>query len=177
MSARAILIAASLVTFAAAAQAISADLALRDVPGTDGNWQEGRTIVPAPWQKVQHWLTDYPHWAERFPDISWAKQLPDDAQGRHVVRFHSRAGGRTFVIHEEVRPHLLSFSGWAPHVHTQGRIWIIDRGDGTTRVIMQSTAEVHGLAGWFATKGYKRKSAFAAIRSHLGALLHLARAR
>jgi hypothetical protein len=169
--------AALLVTFAANALANPSDFALRDVPGTDGAWQEGRAIVPAPWQVVQHWLTDYAHWPERFADIEWAKQLPDDAAGRHVVRFHSRAGGRTFVIHEEVRPHLLTISGTAPHVHTQSRLWILDHGHGTTEVIMQSTAEVHGLAGWFATKGYKRKRAFAAIRSQLGSLLHLAHTR
>lgn len=162
---------------AAAPPAPAPDFALRDVPGTHGAWQEGRTVVRAPWRTVQDWLTDYRRWAERFPDISWAEQLPDDAAGRHVVRFHSRAGGRTFTIHEAVRPHFLVFDGWAPHVHTQGRIFVIDRGDGSTRVIMQSTAEVHGLAGWFATRGYKRRSAFAAIRSQLGALLHLANAR
>lgn len=170
------LVAAALAA-AASAGAPAPAIALHDLPGTDGVWQEGEALVPAPWQTVQGWLTDYAHWVGRFPDIASAEQLPDDAQGRHVIRFASRLAGRTFVVHEAVRPHLLVFDGWAPHVHTQGRIWILDAGDGRSRVLMQSTAEVHGFIGLFATRGYKRKSAFAATRSHLGALLDLARAR
>lgn len=165
------------VILALATAAFAGEIALRDLPGTDGTWQEGEAIVPAPWPTVEGWLTDYAHWVGRFPDIDRAEQLPDDAAGRHVVRFHSVLAGRTFVVHESVAPHLLVFDGWAPHVHTQGRIWILDAGAGRSRVLMQSTAEVHGFIGLFATRGYKRKSAFAATRSHLGALLDLARAR
>jgi hypothetical protein len=76
-----------------------------------------------------------------------------------------------------VKPGLLVFDGWAPNVHTQGRIWILDAGGGRSRVIMQSTNEVHGFIGLFATRSYRRRAAFAATQSHLGALLHLAGAR
>jgi superfamily I DNA/RNA helicase len=152
-------------------------IALHDLDKSHGQWQEGVAIVPAPWQTVQSWLTDYVHWADRFPDIEWAQPLGDDARGRHVVRFRSRLAGRTFVIHEAVGPHLLVFEGDAPNVHAQGRIWILDDGDGRARVLMQSTAKVHGFIGLFATQGYKRRSAFAATRSHLRALLDLAHAR
>jgi hypothetical protein len=150
---------------------------LHDLPGTDGQWQEGVAIVAAAPARVQAWLTDYDHWSSRFPDISWAERLGDDERGRHIVRFHSKLAGRTFTIHEAVEPGLLVFDGWAPNVHTQGRIWILAAGAGQTRVIMQSTAEVHGFIGLFATKSYRRKSAFAATQSHLGALLDLASAR
>jgi hypothetical protein len=149
---------------------------LRDLPGTDGQWQEGAAVVSAPPSLVQEWLTDYGRWVGRFPDIAAAQQLGDDARGRRVVRFRSRLAGRTFVVHEAVTPGLLVFEGWAPNVHAQGRIWILDAGGGNTRVIMQSTAEVHGFIGLFATRGYKRKSAFAAISSHLNALIKLGRA-
>jgi len=43
-------------------------------------------------------------------------------------------------------------------------------------VLMQSTAEVHAFIGLFATKGYKRTSAFKVTASHLTALLALAKA-
>lgn len=166
-----------LATFASFARSGGDDYRLRDVPGTDGAWQEGQVVVPAPWEKVQGWLTDYDRWAQRFPDIAWAERRPDDERGRHVVRFHSRSGGRTFVLHEEVRPHRLVFVAVAPHIQTQGRIWILAHGPSQSRVIIQTTTEVHGMAGWFATRGYKRKRAFAGIRSQLAALLHLARPR
>jgi len=42
---------------------------------------------------------------------------------------------------------------------------------------MQQTNEVHGFIGLFATRSYRRRAAFAATASHLGALLDLARAR
>lgn len=166
-----------LVTLAAPAAALSSPIQLRDVAGSRGNWQEGVALVPAPPAQVQAWLIDYAHWRGRFPDIEWSQPLGDDERGRHIVRFHSRLAGRTFVVHEAVTPGLLVFDGWAPNVHTQGRIFILDAGGGHTRVVMQSSAEVHGFIGLFATRGYRRKSSFAAIASHLGALLDLARAR
>ncbi len=150
---------------------------LHDLANTDGTWQEGVAVVPAPPAKVQEWLTDYGRWHGRFPDMAWVQYLGDDERGRHVVRFRSYLANRTFVIHEAVQPGLLVFDGWAPNVHTQGRIWILDAGDGRSRVIMQSTNEVHGFIGLFATRGYRRRAAYAATQSHLGALLRLAAAR
>jgi hypothetical protein len=170
------MIALLLAAFATPAYALAtATIALHDLPGTAGEWQEGEAIVPAPPKQVQAWLTDYGRWVGRFPDIDAAQLLGDDARGRHVVRFHSRLAGRIFVVHEAVHPGLLVFDGWAPNVFTQGRIWILDAGAGSSHVIMQSTAQVHGFIGLFATRGYKRKSSFAAITSHLNALISLAR--
>jgi hypothetical protein len=150
---------------------------LHDLDGTDGRWTEGTAIVPAPPARVYEWLTDYARWKGRFPDMAWAQLLGDDERGRHIVRFHSYLANRTFTIHESVTPDLLVFDGWAPNVHTQGRIYILDAGDGRTRVVMQQTNEVHGFIGLFATHGYRRRAAFAATASHLGALLDLATAR
>jgi len=149
---------------------------LHDLPGSDG-WTEGIALVDAAPDRVRDWLTDYAHWQGRFPDMAWAQYLGDDEHGRHIVRFHSYLANRTFVIHESVTPELLAFDGWARNVHTQGRIYILDAGGGKTRVIMQSTNEVHGFIGLFATRSYRRRAAFAATRSHLGALLKLAAAR
>jgi hypothetical protein len=152
-------------------------IALRDLPGTDGEWQEGAALVPAPRERVHAWLVDYANWPKNFPDMLTTEVFPDDDRGRHVVRFSSKIAGMTFVLFEEVRPTLLVFEGFAPHVHTQGRIHLIDRGDGTTRVLMHSTSEVHGFIGLFATKAYRRKSAFAVSTAHLQALLALAERR
>jgi len=52
--------------------------------------------------------------------------------------------------------------------------YLVDLGDGTTRVIMQSTANVHGFWKIFATKGLKRDRAYRVTRSHLQALYDLA---
>ncbi len=150
---------------------------LHDLPGTDGRWTEGVAIVPAPPALVYDWLTDYAHWPAHFGDMAWAQYLGDDEHGRHIVRFHSNLANRTFTIHEAVQPDLLVFDGWAPNVHTQGRIWILDAGGGRTRVIMQSTNESHGFVGLFATRGYRRRAAFTATALYLRALLDLAAAR
>jgi hypothetical protein len=78
------------------------------------------------------------------------------------------------TIHEDVHPNMLVFWGTAPYTHTQGRIHLIDLGDGTTRVLMQSSADVHGFWKMFATKGLKRDRAYKVTRSHLQALYDLA---
>ncbi len=151
-----------------------APMVLRDLPGTKGDWQEGEAIIPAARDQVRYWLTDYQNWPRRFPDIGWATVLPDDARGLHVIRFSSHIAGATITIHEQVRPDLLVFWGTAPYVRTQGRIHLIDLGDGTTRVLMQSSTEVHGFWKMFATKGLKRDRAFRVTRAHLLALYDLA---
>jgi hypothetical protein len=160
-----------------AAPAAPATIKLRDLPGTGGRWYEGSAVIAAPSREVLAWLVDYAAWPRRFPDITSSQVLGDDEDGRHVVRFHSRIAGASITIHEEVRPDLLVFFGHAWFAYTQGRIWLIDRGDGTTLVLMQSTAQPRGIAKVFATRSYIRDRSFAVTRSHLSALDALARAR
>jgi hypothetical protein len=153
------------------------EIDLHDLANTDGEWQEGAAIVRAPRAEVQRWLTEYAAWPGRFPDVEWSEVLPDDAQGRHVIKFRSRIADAILTVHEAVAPGLLVFEGSAPYIHTQGRIHLIDLGDGTTRVLMQSTAEVHGFYKIFATKRLKRTRAYKVTRSHLTALHALAAAQ
>jgi hypothetical protein len=150
---------------------------LSDLPGTDREWQQASAIVNAPAPQVVHWLTAYEEWRRLFPDIEWVQRLGTDPDGRDVVRFRSRYAGRTITMHQSVSPQLLIYEGWGPHVHTQGRVYVIALGPKRTRVIMQTSAEVHGLAGVFATKGLKRNRAFQALHGHLAALLDAAAAR
>jgi hypothetical protein len=152
----------------------SGKIDLHDLPGTNGEWQEGVAIIPAPRDQIRAWLIDYPNWPKRFPDIGWSTVLPDDAKGRHVVRFSSHIVDAIITVHEAVTPNLLVFEGTAPYTHTQGRIHLIDLGDGTTKVLMQSTAEVHGFYKIFATKRLKRDLGYEVSRSHLRALYDLA---
>ena len=155
----------------------SAPIQMRDIPGTDQEWQEGQAVINAPASTVLRWLTAYEDWRAIFPDIEWAQRLGVDRQRRDVVKFRSKYAGRTIELHQAVTPSLLVYEGWGPNVHTQGRVYVIDLGGNRTRVVMQTSAEVHGLAGVFATKGLKRNRAFQAIRGHLAALLAAAAAR
>jgi hypothetical protein len=159
--------------FALSVQA-APNIVLRDLPGTRGEWQEGEAVIPAPPDQVRAWLTDYRNWPRRFPDVGWSTVLPDDGNGWHVVRFSSRIVDSIITVHEKIEPRLLVFWGTAPYTRTQGRIHLIDLGDGTTRVLMQSSADVHGFYKIFATKGLKRDRAYKVTRSHLQALYDLA---
>jgi carbon monoxide dehydrogenase subunit G len=151
-------------------------VALRDIPGSDGEWQEGSAIVPAPPERVVHWLTAYREWTRLFPDVEWAQVLPRDRRGRDVVRFRSRYAGRAITMHQAVTPNLLTYDGYGANIHTQGRVYVIDLGNNRSRVIMQTTSEVHGMAGVFASRKLKRTRAFQALRGHLSALIEAARA-
>jgi hypothetical protein len=155
----------------------SAPIQMRDIPGSNQEWQEGQAVINAPAPVVLRWLTQYEAWKQIFPDIEWVQRLGVDRQQRDVVKFRSKYAGRTIELHQSITPKLLVYEGWGPNVHTQGRVYIIDLGRNRTRVLMQTSAEVHGLAGVFATKGLKRSRAFQAIRGHLAALLAAAAAR
>ncbi len=174
-SARSLLVLA-LVTGAAMAMQ-SSRIELRDLPGTHEEWQEGSAVIPAPRAVVLRWLTAYEEWRRIFPDVETVQRLGRDQEGRDVVRFRSRYAGRTITMHQAVTPTMLVYDGWGANVHTQGRVHLIALGPDRTRVIMQTSAEVHGLSGVFATHHLKRSRAFQAIRGHLSALLAAAGAR
>jgi hypothetical protein len=152
-------------------------ITLQDIPGTDREWQEASAVIDAPPAQVRHWLTAYEEWRSIYPDMEWVQRIGTDEQGRDVVRFRSRYAGRTITMHQQVTSKMMVYEGWGPNVHSQGRTYVIDLGGDKTRVIMQTSAEVHGLAGVFATKGLKRSRAFQALRGHLTALLDAAAAR
>jgi hypothetical protein len=165
-----------LLASAAVTRGDSGAMQLRDLAGSGGQWQEGEAIVAAPPAQVQAWLTDYTHWPERFPDVATSQVLGRDARGRNVVRFYSRIAERMITVREAVAPGLLVFDGWGgDSIFTQGRIYLLDAGAGRTRVIMQSTSQVHGILAMFATHGLKRRRAFQVIESHLAALIALGR--
>lgn len=158
--------------------ASASEIDLHDLHDTGGEWQEGVTLVDAPPERVQHWLTEYARWSERFPDIEWQEVLPDDGDGRHVVRFRSKIADCVLTVHEKVEPGLLVFYGTAKNLHTQGRIYLLPAAGGTkTRVLMQSTSTVSGFWRVFASQRYRRKSAYEVTSSHLNALRALAAGR
>lgn len=161
----------SLVSTVALAQ--QPGIKLGDVPGSDGNWQYGETVVDAPAPVVQRWFTEAALWSRRFPDTQWAQPLGTDAQGRQVVRFRSRVIGRPLTLHLTERPGLVAYTGEGKGVTTQGKIFISALGPQRTRVIMQSTSEVHGAAGIFASKKMRHDRALKKFRADLSAVQQL----
>jgi carbon monoxide dehydrogenase subunit G len=159
---------------AAAAQEQPGEIVTGNIPGTDGQWQYGEAVVAAPPAVVQHWLTDVAGWPRRFPDVESVELLGHSADGRRVARFQSSLVGRPITLHVSDRPGAIEYDGEGKNVTTHGRIFVQKIDAKRTRVIMQTTADVHGLAGWFATKGMKRERAERKIRSDLESLNRLA---
>jgi carbon monoxide dehydrogenase subunit G len=162
-----------MVALAGAAQAATV-IRLGDLPGSHGHWQQGETTLAAPQEKVRQWLTSYDQWPQLFPDIQSAQRLGATPDGRTLVRFRSRILDRTMTIRVREYPDLLAYDGEGPNVTTQGKIFIEDVGGGRTHVVMQTTAQVHGMVGIFATEGFKRDRALKKLRADLTALVHLA---
>ncbi|HEY2746422.1 MAG TPA: SRPBCC family protein [Polyangia bacterium] len=161
-----------MVLLAAPALAAGDKIEVGDVAGSDGNWQQGRAVIDAPLDEVRGWLVDFEHWPTHFPDVTSAKVL---AHGRDTakLRFASRVIGRELTIDLHWTAREISYRGAGKNVDVQGKITLAPEGDRRTSVVMQSTANVHGLAGAFATKGLKRDRAFKKLRADLGALEHL----
>ena len=168
----------ALATLAPAARAQTRPLGVvtvGDLPGTDARWQQGEVTVAAPAAEVQRWFTDAPRWPQRFPDDEFARVLGRTADGRQLVQFRSRILGRTINVRIREQPGLITYDGWGKGINTQGKILIQALGPNRTRVIMQTTGELHGLVGVFG-KGEKRKRALAKLRADLEAAARLARA-
>jgi hypothetical protein len=163
---------AALALIATPAAAIqSSPIDIHDLAGTNRDWQEGMAVVDAPLDQVRHWLTAYEEWPLLFPDVQWVRRLGVDRQGRDVFRFRSRYAGRAITMHQRNAPNMLVYEGWGPNVHTQGRTYLIALTPDRTRVIMQTSSEVHGLPGVFASHKLKRERADRALRGHLQALV------
>ena len=100
--------------------------------------------------------------------------LGTSADGRTIVRFRSRIIGRTMTIRIRQSHAGSEYDGEGKDVTTQGKIRLDPVDARQTRVTMQTTSEVHGLAGAFASEGMKRDRARKKLRSDLEALRGLA---
>ena len=153
----------------APAWAAGAGIETRDVAGSDGNWQEGKAVIDAPLDEVRGWLTDFEHWPQHFPDVTSAKVLARSGDTAKL-RFRSRVIGRELTIDLRWTPREITYRGAGKNVDVQGKIEMRPVDAKRTEVVMQSTANVHGLSGAFASKGLKRDRAFKKLRADLGAL-------
>ena len=149
-------------------------VAIGDLPGTHGSWQEGQVIVAAPASEVQRWLSDTRTWPSRFPDVQWTQELGTTSDGRRIVRFRSRTIGRPLTVRLRERPGLIAYDGEGKDVTTQGKNWIEPLGRDRTRVVMQTSAEVHGALGAFVSAKMKRERARRKLARDLDAIVKLA---
>jgi hypothetical protein len=149
---------------------------LGDLPGTDRHWQTGEVTVGAPAAEVQQWFSDATRWAERFPDDSAVRILGRAPDGRKLVEFHSKVLGKTLTVRILERPGLITYDGSGKGINTQGKILFEPLGPNRTKIVMQTTGELHGALGVLATEGMKRKRALAKLSADLNAAVRLARA-
>ena len=158
-------------TVAGAAVERPGDIFVGDLPGTHGQWVYGEAIVAAPAPVVQRWLGDVGAWSQRYPDVEWAQSLGTNKAGEHIVRFRSSIVGRTMTLRMLEQPGRITYEGEGKNVTTRGRIFVDALDAWHTRVTLQTTAEVHGLAGVFATQKLKHQRAEQKIRSDLTSLV------
>ncbi len=144
-----------------------------DLAGTDGKWQAGEVVVAAPAGEVQRWFTDARYWSQRFPDDSDVRDQGYTQDGRHAVRFHSGIVGKTMTVYIRERPGLITYDGTGKDVQTQGRIYFQALGPAKTRIVMQTTGELHGITGVFATEGMKRDRAVKKLTADLQSAVRL----
>lgn len=158
---------------AASAQPLGA-VTVGDLPGTNGRWQTGEVTVAAPAAEVQHWFSDASRWAQRFPDDDQVQVRGRAPDGRQVVQFHSKTLKKTLTVHLREQPGLITYDGSGKDISTQGKIMIEALAPTRTKVIMQTTGELHGLVG-LVGKGEKRKRALAKLSADLEAVVKLSR--
>jgi len=156
--------------------ALAGEIRTGDVAGSDGNWQEARAVIDAPIAEVRGWLVDFDRWPQRFGDVQSAKTLSRSGNSA-VVRFRSRIVGRDMTIRVHWTQDAIDSFGQGKNVEAQSKIRLRAVDDAHTEVVMQSSADVHGLAGAFASQGIKRQRAFKKLRADLGSLEKLASAR
>jgi carbon monoxide dehydrogenase subunit G len=149
---------------------------VHDLPGTDGRWQAGEVVVAAPAAQVQAWLQDARNWPARFPDVQSAEELGSTPDGRHIIRFRSRVLGRTMTVRVREQPGLIEYEGEGKNVTTQGKQIIEAVDDRHTRVIMQTSADVHGALRMFVNDNMKRDRARRKLTADLNALVQLTHA-
>jgi len=156
--------------------ALAGEIRTGDVAGSGGNWQEGRAVIDAPLAEVRGWLIDFDRWPQRFADVQSAKTLSRNGDSA-VVRFHSRIVGREMTMHVRWSQDAIDYSGRGNNVDAQGKIRLRAVDGQHAEVVMQSSADVHGIAGVFASQGIKRERAIKKLRADLGSLEKLANER
>jgi polyketide cyclase/dehydrase/lipid transport protein len=156
--------------------ALAGEIRTTDVAGSDGNWQEARSVIDAPLAEVHGWLVDFDHWPQHFGDIQWAQTLSKRGDTA-VIRFRSRIIGRVMTMGVGWNRDAIDYRGRGKNVYAQGKIRLRPLDGGHTEVVIQSSADVHGLAGAFATKGLKRQRAFKKMSADLASLEKLAGGR
>src|SRR6185312_5411849 len=149
----------------------------RDVPGTDGDWQEGHAVIDAPIDEVRRWHTDFERWPQSFPDVQWAKVLSRSGNDRAVMKFRSSIIGRDLTLNMHWNARAIVYRGVGKNVDVQGKVLLTPLGRGRTDVVLQSTADVHGIVGALASKATRRARAYKKLRADLGALQNLSRTR
>jgi hypothetical protein len=147
-----------------------------DLPGTHGRWQYGEVTVAAPPRVVYQWYADAAQWSQRFPDDEWSKALGRTPDGRQVAEFKSKTLGRTLRVEMTLQPNLITYRGSGKGISTQGKIFIEAAGPNQTKVIMQTTGELHGVTGVLAPESVKRDRAIKKLTADLLATAHLANA-
>jgi uncharacterized membrane protein len=157
----------------AARAAPAGEIRVGDLPGTNGNWQFGEVTVNAPAAEVQRWFADVNRWPQRFPDVKSADVAGKAPDGREVVHFRSTIIGRPLTLRISDRPGLIAYDGEGKDVTTQGKIFVERLDDQHTHVMLQSSSQVHGAAGIFASAKMRRSRAQKKFRSDLSSIVRL----
>jgi uncharacterized membrane protein len=167
---------AFVLALAGGATAGAAPIQVGDLAGSRGSWQEAKSVIDAPVADVQEWMGDVAQWPQRFSDVTSVHILGKQGNAT-TLRFHSKIIGRDLTITTRAAGDLISYDGFGKDVTTQGKIFMRPIDARHTEVILQSTSEVHGALGAFASKGMKRKRAFAKMTSDLKSLEAMAGGR
>lgn len=146
---------------------------LRELPNSEGTWQEARGLVNAPPERVRAWLTDFRGWPHTFGDVQSMEILRQDGNFA-VLRFRSRIFERRLVLHVEARPNGIRFFSRDGSVYTEGKVWLSDAGSGCTDVIIQNAAHVGGFIGAFVPQRVIRDRQRAKLRADLTSLQQMA---
>lgn len=167
---------ALVLALAGGATANAAPIQMGDLAGSRGKWQEAKSVIDAPVADVREWMGDVAHWPERFSDVTTVRILAKQGNAT-TLRFHSKIIGRDLTITTRSAGDTITYDGFGKDVTTQGKIFMRPIDDRHTEVILQSSSEVHGALGAFASKGMKRKRAFAKMSSDLKSLEAMAGGR
>src|SRR5262245_52769890 len=99
-------------------------VSVRDVPNTNGAWQEARGFIDAPPDVVHRWIADYAHWPDYCGDVKTAIVLGrEENGGATLVRMRSRIFNAWLTIKVRRMPFGYLFNGRAGSITTEGKVW------------------------------------------------------